>query len=319
MAVYINASGRISAKNCKNRTALQLGQSIELPYFSAFDSALLNLPTLYALLEQQLEQCLLRAGWTISELAEIPILLGSTAYTIADCEYRFAAHQALPSEPSITAIGDYLQQKYGAKVFNFATSCTSSAQAIGYAAKMIEQGKCQKALVLGFEMFNRLTFEHFQAMGLLAPSAEEKGIILGEGIGCVALSDQPSNCRILAVASLTDHLSLTNNSEQNLTRLIGKILQKSDRLPSEINAIKPHFVGGEFDEIEQAILQKMVLNRPHFLPKKVLGHTLGASGALETAWLLEQLQKNAEHESFTVLNYFLGFGGSNIGWILQWK
>ena len=319
MAVYINASGRISAKNCKNRTALQLGQSIELPYFSAFDSALLSLPALYALLEQQLEQCLSSAGWAISELAEIPILLGSTAYTIADCEYRFAAHQALASEPSITIIGDYLQQKYGAKVFNFATSCTSSAQAIGYAAKMIEQGKCQKVLVLGFEMFNRLTFEHFQSMGLLAQSAVEKGIILGEGIGCVALSNQESDCRILAVASLTDHFSLTNNSEQSLVRLIDKVLQKSERLPAEINAIKPHFVGGDFDEIEQAILQKIVPNRPYFLPKKELGHTLGASGALEPAWLLEQLQKNTENRPLTVLNYFLGFGGSNIGWILQWK
>lgn len=319
MPVYINASGAISAKNCENRTALQLGQSIELPYFSAFNQPLLSLAQLYQLFEQQMEQCLVQAGWEKAELEGMPIFLGSTAYTIADCEYRFTHYQSLPREPNIAVIGDYLQKKYGAKVFNFATSCTSSAQAIGYAVKMIEQGKCQKALVLGFEMFNRLTFEHFHTMGLLAQSAVEKGIILGEGIGCIALSNQPSDCRVFGVASLTDYGSLTNNSEVALAQLICKILQKSDRLPSEILAIKPHFVGSEFDEQERILLQKRLPNQLHFLPKKELGHTLGASGALETAWLLEQLQKNTKNRPLTILNYFLGFGGSNIGWILQWK
>ncbi|BFU61692.1 beta-ketoacyl synthase N-terminal-like domain-containing protein [Rodentibacter abscessus] len=319
MAVYLNASGHIYAKTCQNRTALQLGQSVELPYFSAFEQPLLSLTQLYSLIEQQIEQCLLQAGWHLSELAEMPILLGSTSYTIADCEYRFTRQQPLPSDPDIALIGNYLQQKYGAKVFNFATSCTSSAQAMGYAVKMLVQGKCDKALVLGFEMFNRLTFEHFQAMGLLAQNRSEKGIILGEGMACVALSNQPSDCRILGVASLTDHTSLTNNSEAALEHLICKILQKSDRLPNEISAVKPHFVGSDFDEVEQTLLQKQFPNRPHFLPKKVLGHTLGASGALETAWLLEQLQNNDENQPLVVLNYFLGFGGSNIGWVLQWK
>ncbi|WP_150538297.1 beta-ketoacyl synthase N-terminal-like domain-containing protein [Actinobacillus vicugnae] len=319
MTVYINASGRISADICKSRTALQLGQSVELPYFSAFEQQCLNLEQLYILLERQIEQCVLQAGWEITELAGIPILLGSTAYTIADCEYRVAHQQTLPSEPNLAVIGNHLQQKYGAKLFNFATSCTSSAQAIGYAVKMIEQGKCDRALVVGFEMFNRLTFEHFQAMGLLAQNANEKGIVLGEGIGCVALSNQPSDCQILGVASLTDHESLTNNSETALASLISKILQKSDRLPAEIQAVKAHFVGSEFDETEQALLQKVLPNRPLLFPKQELGHTLGASGALETAWLLEYLQKNSGSRPFLVLNYFLGFGGSNIGWLLQWK
>ena len=317
MAAYIHASGLISAKTCGKRTALQLGQVIELPYFNAFEQSLLSLDTLCELLTQQIAQCVLDAGWELSEIAEIPILLGSTAYTIADCEWCLAHHQPLPSVPNITAIADNLKARFGSTLWSFATSCTSSAQAMGYAAKMIEQGKCHKAIVVGFELFNRLTFEHFQAMGLLAQSAVENGIVLGEGIGCVALSSAPSNCQISHVVSLTDNESLTNSSSTLLEKLITQILQQSGKAFSEFDLIKPHFVGGSFNDVEQAILQNLGENRPLALPKKQLGHTLGASGAMETAWLMEQLKQSGKSQ--TVLNYFLGFGGANIGWVLQWK
>lgn len=317
MAVYLHSSGLICAKNCEKHTALQLGQSLDLPYFNAFDKPLLNLAELVELLALQIEQTMAKAGWQITELAEIPILLGSTAYTISDCEWRFTNGQSLPTTPNITAIAERLKQRFGSPVWSFATSCTSSAQAIGYATKMIEQGKCRKSIVLGFEMFNRLTFEHFQAMGLLAQSADEKGIILGEGIGCVLLSDEPSDCQISALVSLTDNGSLTNSNPDLLKDLIKQILQKSSLGFSEIDAIKPHFVGGIFDETEQAVLQTFGNIPPLVLPKKQFGHTLGASGAMEMAWLLEQLK--SENKLQIILNYFLGFGGSHIGWILKWK
>ncbi|OOF70740.1 beta-ketoacyl synthase N-terminal-like domain-containing protein [Rodentibacter caecimuris] len=319
MAAYINSSCCLSAKSCQQRRVFQFGQTNELPYFSVFGEPLLNLPALYQLFEAQIEQCITQAGWSKRDLVDIPIFLGSTAYLMSDCEYRFAHQQDLSDDPSITGIGRYLSQKFGSRVFNFATSCTSSAQAIGYAVKMIEQGKYEKILVLGFETFNQFTFEHFQAMGLLAQNTGEKGIVLGEGIGCIALSNQVSDCRIFGVANLTDSCSLTNNSESALARLISKILCQSKCLGTEISAIKPHMVGGSFDEVELLLLEKHFPNRPHFLPKKQLGHTLGASGVLEIGWLMEHLHKNELEQSMLVLNYFLGFAGSNIGWILQWK
>lgn len=320
MAVYIQASSLISAKNCQKRTALQLGREIELPYFSAFDKPLLSLNALVHLLIQQVEICIKKAGWQQTALSEIPILLGSTAYTIADCEWRFQHHQSLPEVPNITSIAEQLKQYFGSPVLSIATSCTSSAQAMGYASKMIEQGICRKAIVVGFEMFNRLTFEHFQAMGLLAQTESKDGIILGEGIGCLALSHAPSECQISSIVSVTDNASLTNNSDKSLQDLITQILNKADKDAIDIDLIKPHFVGGQFDRKENALLQQLALIRSDdmlMLPKKVLGHTLGASGAMETAWLLTQLHLLDKPK--TILNYFLGFGGSNIGWILKWK
>ena len=104
MAVYLHSSGLICAKNCEKRTALQLGQSLDLPYFNAFDKPLLNLAELVDLLTLQIEQTMAKAGWQMADLAEIPILLGSTAYTISDCEWRFANGRATETTVWLTCV-----------------------------------------------------------------------------------------------------------------------------------------------------------------------------------------------------------------------
>ena len=71
MAVYIQASSLISAKNCQKRTALQLEREIELPYFSAFDKPLLSLDDLVHLLIQQVEICIKKAGWQQTALSDV--------------------------------------------------------------------------------------------------------------------------------------------------------------------------------------------------------------------------------------------------------
>ncbi|MGX2967103.1 beta-ketoacyl synthase N-terminal-like domain-containing protein [Ursidibacter sp. B-7004-1] len=318
MAVYLNGCVAKFAKNIGYRTAYQLGQNTELPYFNTFEQPLLTLSELYQQIDQQISAILAKTGWQRDELSSIPILLGSTGYVIADCEARLARQQPLPTEYSIAIIGRYLQTRYQTEVYSFATSCTSSAQGIHYAYKMLQTEQCSKVLVIGFESFNRLTFEHFHSMGLLAPQTTAQGMILGEGLGCVALSRQASNCRLLGVANLTDSESFTNNNESKFVQLIDEILQQSGCSANDIAMIKPHCVGGEFDQYEQAFLQKNFRNRPLLFPKRQLGHTLGASGVLETAWLMRYLQKNAANVPLKLLSYFLGFGGSNVGWAMQW-
>lgn len=318
MAIYINGYTAEFAKKIGYRTAYPLGQTIELPYCNVFEQPLLTLSELYQQIDRQISAILAQTGWQCDELSSIPILLGSTGYVIADCEARLAQQRPLPTEYSIAMVGHYLQTRYQTEVYSFSTSCTSAAQGIHYAYKMLQTEQCSKVLVIGFESFNRLTFEHFHSMGLLAPQAQAQGMILGEGLGCVALSRQPSNCRLLGVANLTDSESFTNNNESKFVQMIDEILQQSACLASDISLIKPHCVGSEFDQYEQSFLQKHFPNRPLVFPKRQLGHTLGASGVLETVWLIQYLQKNPANVPLKLLSYFLGFGGSNVGWAMQW-
>ncbi|MFA9498870.1 beta-ketoacyl synthase N-terminal-like domain-containing protein [Mannheimia sp. E30BD] len=331
MAVFLVAASRYKrldfAESLQKQTACQLGEQRELPYFKQFPQSPLALDALYRLIDEQIEHCLQQAGWQKETLCQIPIFLGSTGYVIADCEARLAAGQPLPDAYSLAVIGSYLQARYQTKVYSLATSCTASAQGIYYASQMLAQGWCDKALVIGFEPFNRLTFEHFHAMHLLAETNGE-GIVLGEGLGCVALSSQANAdlpCELLGVTGQTDFDNLTNNSETALKALIEAILQQSAVDFRQVLQVKPHLVGGNFDEAEKALLQAVFPQAEMLSPKAELGHTLGASGAVETAWLWEhfreQQQKNGGNRPLAVsqysLCYFLGFGGSNVGWVLK--
>ncbi|OOH90651.1 beta-ketoacyl synthase [Pasteurellaceae bacterium 15-036681] len=344
MAVYLTASASTVAKNVAKQTALILNEAVSLPYFKAFESQLLNLAQLYQLLEQHIEQAVQQAGWGMADICQIPIFIGSTGYVLTDCEYRVQHNQPLPTEYTIANIGDYLRERYHTQVFSFATSCTSSAQGLNYAYKMLNNGLCDKALVIGFELFNRLTFEHFHSMHLLAqsesyqPFIEPSGIVLGEGIACLALSSQANNgfeCEILGVTSLTDNDNLTNNSENALRNLLTQIVANAGISAEQICGIKPHAVGGNFDQTEMQLLSELFPNSLWILVKNHFGHTLGASGAVETAFLMDclkaqkapNLQKNADNlplvadkclENGYYLNYFLGFGGSNVGWVMKW-
>ena len=325
MNVYLNAVSARFAKHLGQRTSNMLGQPLCFPYFNAFKESLLSLEQLYHYIDQEIDRTLQRAGWDKSELENIPILLGSTAYVISDCEMRVANHQPLPDEHSLAVISDDLRIRYQTEVFSIATSCTSSAQAIGYAYKMLKASMYEKVLVVGFEMFNRLTFEHFQSMNLLSqadkyqPFANPTGIILGEGVGCIALSTQPNltfSCEIFGITTITDNENLTNSSKTALRELLTDCLTKTNLKIENIQGIKVHGVGGNSDEMEQSVLQELFPNTETILVKPYMGHTLGASGALETAFLIEHLQKT-DVKCGHFLNYFLGFGGSNIAWMLK--
>ncbi|MDO4698002.1 MAG: beta-ketoacyl synthase N-terminal-like domain-containing protein [Pasteurellaceae bacterium] len=350
MSVYLNGSSRLqrglfSDHILQKRTACQLGQTVDLPYFNLFESPLLPLSELYRLIDEQIEQALAQAGWAKLERSNIPIFLGSTGYVIADCEYRLQHNQPLPTEYSLAVIGDHLRQRYQTEVYSLATSCTSSAQGIHYAEQMIRQGVCDKALVIGFESFNRLTFEHFHAMNLLAdrtpylPLFEPNGIVLGEGLACVALSNQPHHAftaELLGFHSLTDNQNLTNSDERQFHHLIEQILAKAGLRAEQIAGVKVHGVGGQSDEMECQLLAQYFPQSRWIVAKAYLGHTLGATGVVETAFLqnclwhgrLPSLQNLAVSHPLATeqwlpngyyLNYFLGFGGSHVGWVLRWE
>lgn len=345
MTVYINGASAQFAEKIGQRTSKMLGQETTLPYFNAFKEPLLSLEQLYAYFDKQIDRTLKQAGWDKSEMTKIPILLGSTAYVMSDCEARFACQQALPTEYSLAAIADHLREQYQTQVFSIATSCTSSAQAIGYAYKMLENHQVEKALVIGFEMFNRLTFEHFQAMNLLSqdlsylPMIASHGLVLGEGIGCMALSTQPHQAfryEILGVCGITDNENLTNSQESSLKTLLQQCLKKANISTEQIQGIKIHGVGGKSDEMEKQVLCELFPQKAWISIKPYMGHTLGASGVLESIFFHQALQgKYLPELPWEVkdsnqplahgkalkcgyyLHYFLGFGGSHIAWIVS--
>ncbi|EGY52745.1 beta-ketoacyl synthase N-terminal-like domain-containing protein [Neisseria shayeganii] len=330
------------------QTVSALGSRQALPYFKAFSPDLLTLPDLCRLAEAQILAAAEDAGWLPEELAHIPLFIGSTSYVMSDREARQTVHGP-HTRYAFDQIAGYLKQRFGhPNVFSFATSCTSSAQALVAAAQTVANGLAPRALVLGFESFNRMTFEHFHAMHLLAehsgrlPFQQADGMILGEAAACVALRAQAARtyqARLLGPIGQTDCHNLTASSEAPLRRLLADCLQAAGLSPSDLCAVKTHGSGGSSDDIEAAVLADLLPEVPAILLKPYTGHTLGATAALESALLLHALRrgalpalpgKHATHPNLPTLHgqtldngaylhYFLGFGGSHSAWVLDWQ
>ena len=92
-------------------------------------------------------------------------------------------------------IADDLAAHLGAlgPCYTFTTACTSSANALIYAAEMIQTKRFRQALVVGVEGFSQLSLYGFESLGLIARDLAKPigghlgGMIIGEGCGAVVL------------------------------------------------------------------------------------------------------------------------------------
>ena len=182
------------------------------------------------------------------------------------------------------------------------TACTSSLNAILLAKEAINSGLIKDALVLGFELENQLTLSGFAGMQLLSfqkpmPfSAKRDGLVLGEAVAVLYLTDNPNRWRIAGGAHIIDSSQSGGASSSAYQTMLQHTLAKSQFNPKQIDMIKVHAAGSrQNDAVEAESLCNFFTSGksvPALLSfKSLLGHTLGASGAAEIALLLALVEQ----------------------------
>src|SRR5690606_23448456 len=105
--------------------------------------------------------------------------VGSSSFDISVSEHHYQQAQqtcgaAIPldSSPSFGKLADTLRQRFGlyGPEFSFNTACTSSANALWYASRLLATGTVRHALVVGVELLNDMTALGFHGLGLLTPT-----------------------------------------------------------------------------------------------------------------------------------------------------
>lgn len=282
-------------------------ESLSVNYFPAFDKKRLSLTEIVDRIVFQILQTLQACQWQESELEQIPIFLASTSFAMSSHEITFFNKELLElteacyHQPfSLNEIAEQLKLKWkNLDVINVATSCTSSSNALLYAKNYISQGIIERAIIVGFESFNSITLEGFNALGLLTNNYQppflsvSQGLILGEGIGCIALSNQPrlaNNNQFILKGGKTicDTSNITTTDPKNVSALIKDTLTQFDMTETDIVAIKTHATGSPMnDKVEiDSLTNAFTERKPLIFFKPYLGHTLGASGVLEMIILL---------------------------------
>ncbi len=219
----------------------------------------------------------------------------------------FSLPSSLPNMPAF-----HIAQMSGALGPNttFCTACATGTQAVGEAAHAIRHGRAELMLAGGVEaLIQDYTLAGFSAMRALPTSfnkqperasrpfdAKREGFVFSEGAACVVLERMDRavarGARIYAevagYASSCDgfHIAAPDPDATGAVRTMAWALQDAQLDRDAVDYINAHGTSTPTnDAVETLAIKKLFGDRAYAIPisstKSMLGHAMGASGAIE--------------------------------------
>jgi 3-oxoacyl-[acyl-carrier-protein] synthase II len=188
------------------------------------------------------------------------------------------------------------------------TACSAGLHALGMASDMIRQGDADVVVVSAVEVLTEAALAGFSVLRALtggdAPrpfDADRDGTLLGEGAAALVLEDYDRalargaavRAEVAGYGSSTDAYHMTRpraeGAAQAITQALGAIA------PDAVDWVKAHGTGTPANDASEAqALHSVFGERARTLPvtslKATLGHSLGASGAVEAVAAILALQ-----------------------------
>lgn len=205
-------------------------------------------------------------------------------------------------------IAEYLNISYFVSTLN--TACSSSANAIMYGARLIQNEHLDRVIVGGFDSLSVFTINGFRSLYILSPEVckpfdnNRTGLNLGEGSGFIVLESEKTIiktgnnpiCRLSGYANTNDAFHQTASSEngEGAYLCIKKALQKANLAPDSIDYINLHGTGTKNNDLSEGKALLRTFNNkipPCSSTKSFTGHTLGASGGIEAVFSALSIQE----------------------------
>lgn len=200
---------------------------------------------------------------------------------------------------------EVVADKLGIKYFitTLSTACSSSANSVFYATRLIRNGVLDIAVAGGADALTKFTLNGFNTLMIVDKQfcrpfdQNREGLNLGEGAGYLVLvSDRVAGqldkfpcCRISGYSNSNDAYHQTASSPDGTGSYLAMkgALEKSGLQPSDISYINLHGTGTPNNDSSEGIAIKRLFD-PHYPPmsstKSFTGHTLGASGGIEAVF-----------------------------------
>lgn len=188
-------------------------------------------------------------------------------------------------------------------------ACVSGILAVSIAKRMIQSELYDNVFVVAGDEVSEFVlsgFNAFQAMSDLPCKPYSKnrtGVSLGEATAAVLVSANPATAKIKVIgdSSINDanHISGPSRTGEGLFRSIQNALKEAQIEAQKLDYISAHGTATPYnDEMEAIALNRLGLqNVPVNSLKGFYGHTLGASGLLETVIAIESANQNKLFES----------------------
>ncbi|MSN96699.1 beta-ACP synthase [Campylobacter sp. FMV-PI01] len=182
--------------------------------------------------------------------------------------------------------------------YSISTACTSGLKAINEGVNLIKSGICKAVIVGGVDSLNTLTLFGFKSLSILSDDLikpfgkDRNGTNLGEG-GCFMLlsCDEISDFVIKGFENNCDAFHITTPRKDGLfqTKIVLNLLKALE--DQKVEYVNLHATGTLInDEMEAAVLNQTLSNTKSSGIKHIIGHTLGAAGAIETGICIKFLE-----------------------------
>jgi len=271
---------------------------------------------------------------------------------VLDENSKFASERAYLSE-----LGKQVQHFFGIQneAVVISNACVSGILAVSVAKRLIESELYDHVLVLSGDVVSEFILSGFQSFQAISNtpckpfSKHRTGINIGEAAASVLVTSTSTNIsddavQILGDASCNDanHISGPSRTGEGLYKSMASAFQEAGIKTDAIDYISAHGTATNYnDEMEAIAINRMDLAEvPLNSLKGYYGHTLGASGLLETIVGMQSLFNNTLYASYgfdelgvsesvnviekttaKTLQYFLkiasGFGGCNTAVIFK--
>ncbi|MDJ0642616.1 MAG: beta-ketoacyl-[acyl-carrier-protein] synthase family protein [Erythrobacter sp.] len=258
-----------------------------------------------------------------ADVEQIPVIIGTGVgglNTLDDAFLEFYGRDAARLHPltiprlMINAAASHVSMDLGLRGETYAISsaCASGAHAIGQAARAILSGSADIAVTGGTEACLTVgTIKAWEALRVMSPDGcrpfcqTRSGMILGEGAAILVLEDArhavERGAEIYAYmegyGASADAGDLTSPDVQGARRAIDSALRDAQFEASEVDYVNAHGTGTTLNDVtETAAIRLAFGDHADRLQvsssKAILGHTLGAAGALEAAVIALAMQQN---------------------------
>lgn len=180
------------------------------------------------------------------------------------------------------------------------TACSSAANALMVAARMIKAGWFDTVVAGGTDALCRFTLNGFNSLKIVDKDLcrpfdrDRHGLNLGEGAGYLVLQaeDNASRkpyCRLAGYANTNEAFHQTGSTPEGegAYAAMSEALEVAGVLPQDVDYINVHGTGTPGNDLSEsrAMLRLFNGNVPRFSSvKSFIGHTLGASDGIEAVY-----------------------------------
>jgi len=240
--------------------------------------------------------------------ARVGLVLGTSTSGIAEGERAVAALRSTGRMPpdyhykqqELGGAAEFLAAYIGLQgpAYTVSTTCSSSANALASARRLLRLGICDAVVVGGGDALCHTALEGFAALGALSKtrcnpfSKNRDGTLIGEGAALFLMSGEPAPIALLGAGASADayHISAPRPDGAGAALAMRAALQDAGLAPGSVDYINLHGTATRQNDAMESRAVGGVFGEavPCGSSKPATGHCLGAAGAIEAGlcWLL---------------------------------